>query len=104
MIEILIFHLHIVAAVYIFTKYWRTSRVREGFMGLSLFILLFSIGWPMMTFIVNLCYPDNWETIFFNKDTLSLLMLTSVEVYFFKHFFLKDKQSDISIEEKLEEL
>ncbi len=100
MIEIFIFHLHIVAAAYIFTKYWRTSRIRDGLMGLALFILLFSIGWPMMTFLVNLVYPDAWKTAFFNNDTLALLMLTSIEIYFFKQFFLKDKQSDIPIQEE----
>lgn len=91
MIEILIFQLHIVAAVFVFTKYWRTGRLSDGIMGVILFILLFSIGWPMMTFIVNLFYPDIWKTALFNNDTLALLLLSMIEIFFFKKFFLKDK-------------
>jgi membrane-bound metal-dependent hydrolase YbcI (DUF457 family) len=89
MIEIFIFHLHIVAAVFIFVKYWQSGRIRDGFMGLALFVLLFSIGWPMMTFLVNLFYPDSWKTVWFNNDTLALIFLLIPEIYFFRNFFCK---------------
>ena len=96
MIEILIFHLHIVAAIYVFIKYWQSGKVKDGLMGLALFGLVFSIGWTMMTFIVNLFYPDAWNTPFFNKDTLALIFLMGMEIYFFKNFFVKDSGIDCS--------
>ena len=91
MIEVIIFYLHIVGGVFVYTKYWQRGSIREGFMGLALLALMFSIGWVMMSFIVGLIYPSSWETLLFRKDTVSLLLLSIMELYFFIKFFLKDK-------------
>lgn len=91
MIEVIIFYLHIIAVVYIFTKYWQNESVFGGFMGLALFGLMFSIGWVMFSFIVNVSIPSDWETGMIRKDSISLILLSIMESYFFVKFFVKDK-------------
>jgi len=90
MIEVLIFYVHIVTAIYIYAKYWQRESIKEALMGVGLMGIMFSVGWVMMSFIVNLIVPWQWETELIKRDTMSLLLLTAVEAYFFKNFYLKD--------------
>ena len=90
MIEILIFHLHIIAALYAFTKNWQERGVKEGLLGVGLIGLLFTIGWALTGTLAALILPDSVNYLYFNKDVLSLLLLLIPESIFFYYFFLKD--------------
>lgn len=90
MIELLIFHLHIIAALYAFTKNWQERGVKEGLLGVGLIGLLFTIGWALTGTIASLILPDSVNYLYFNKDVLSLLLLLIPETIFFYYFFLKD--------------
>ena len=94
MIEVLIYYLHIIAAVYIYTKYWQNESIAGGLMGLGLFGILFSIGWVMVSFIINLIFSSEFGNSFINRDTITLLLLSLMELFFFIKYFLKD---DISV-------
>jgi hypothetical protein len=91
MIEILIFHLHIVAALYAFTKSWQNGNLKDGFLSVIIIGLVFSIGWALTSPIAGLVMPQSWNSTYFTQDTLSLIFLAIPEAYFFKIFFLKDK-------------
>ncbi|ROL61978.1 hypothetical protein D9V86_03045 [Bacteroidetes/Chlorobi group bacterium ChocPot_Mid] len=91
MIEILIFHLHIVGALYAFTKYWQTGGMKSGIMALLIIGLIFTIGWALTNPIAWWIMPDEWSSIWFSQDTLSLVLLLIPESVFFYIFFVKDK-------------
>ena len=91
MIELLIFHLHIVGSLYAFTKNWHNRRLRDGFLAVAVIGLIFTIGWALTSPIAQLIMPDTWESIYFSKDTLSLILLFIPESLFFYFFFIKDK-------------
>ena len=91
MIELLIFHLHICASLYAFTKNWQNRGLKEGFLAVMTIGLIFSIGWALTGFIANIIMPAKFNTRFFTKDTLSLLLLLIPEFFFFKYFFLRDR-------------
>ncbi len=91
MIEILIFHIHIIAILYAFTKNWQKTSIKDGFLAIGIILLMFSIGWAMTSTIASLIMPSKWNTIFFNKDTLSLILLLIPESIFYYHFFIKDR-------------
>jgi len=91
MIEILIFHLHIIGALYAFTKNWQKHSIKDGILAALIIGLVFTIGWALTGPIAGLIMPHSLETIYFNKDTLSLVMLFIPEAFFFNYFFLKDK-------------
>lgn len=94
MIEILIFHIHIVAALYAYTKRWQEAGIKEGIMAVLLMGLVFVIGWSLTSPVANLILPNAWRTNWFSSDTLGLLLLMIPEIIFFKVFFLKDEQSE----------
>ncbi len=91
MIDLLIYHLHIACALYAFTKSWQNAGVKEGLMAVAVIALAFAIFWALTATLANIIMPDSWVTIYFTKDTLSLVMLLIPEYFLFYHFFLKEK-------------
>jgi hypothetical protein len=90
MIELIIYQLHIVAALYAFTKNWQRRRFSYAILSILIILLVFSIGWALTTPIAQLIMPLKWNTIYFKRDTLSLILLFIPEVFFFYKFFVKD--------------
>ncbi len=98
MIELLILFLHILGALFAFTKNWQEDNAKSGFLSLALIGLVFTIGWALTGPIANLIMPDSWETVYFTKDTLSLLMLFIPECFFFYFFFVKEGSNQVEAE------
>lgn len=90
MIEIFIFYLHIIGSLYAFTKNWQNKGISEGFLSIGVIALFFTIGWALTGTIARLIYNDNMN-IYFNTDTLSLIILVIPESIFYYYFFIKDK-------------
>lgn len=92
MIELLIFHLHILAALYAFTKNWQLHSVKDGVLSVLIIGLFFSIGWALTGTVAYYIMPHSWELPYFTRDTLSLVMLIIPESIFFYYFILKSKE------------
>lgn len=91
MIELLIFYIHIVGALFAFTKNWQSRGIKEAFLAIGIIGLFFTIGWALTGTIANLVYPDSWNNLYFNQDTLSLVLVLIPEIIFYYQYFLKDK-------------
>ena len=91
MIELLIFHLHIVASLYAFTKNWQKRSFKDGVLAILIIGLMFSIGWALTGTISRIIMPYKWNTQFFTQDTLSLVLLLIPEIFFFKIFILNER-------------
>ena len=91
MIELIIFHLHILAGLYAFTKNWQDRRLKDAVLSVLIIGLFFSIGWALTRPIAGILLPDAWSAPLFNVDTLSLVLLIIPESFFFYVFFIKDK-------------
>lgn len=89
MIELLIFYLHVLAALYAFTKNWQSLTIKDGLLAVTVFALMFTIGWAMTGTLSYKIYPKAWESIYFNHNTLSLVLLSIPESFFFYHFYYK---------------
>lgn len=91
MIELLIFHLHLVVGLYAFSKSWKNGKLRDGFLAVGIIGLMFAIGWALTGTLAYAIMPGEWNTIYFNQDTLSLVILAIPEGFFYYQFFFKDK-------------
>jgi hypothetical protein len=89
MIELLIFHLHLLVGLYAFTKYWQTHRIRDGFLAVGVVFLVFVMGWSIMGTIADVIYPDSFKNDYLTQDTLELILLVIPEGVFFYYFFIK---------------
>ena len=92
MIELFIFHLHLLVGLHAFTKNWQKGSVIDGFLAFGVVFLTFIIGWSIIGTVVNLLFPESWNSIYFTSDTLGLILLTIPEGIFFYHFFFKDSR------------
>jgi len=90
MIEIFIFQIHIIAVLYAFTKNWMKGGFKEGILAVLILGLLFIIGWAITNPLANLIYPDNLKSIWFNQDTLALVILIIPESVFYYFFYIKN--------------
>ncbi len=91
MVELLIFHLHIVAVVYAAVKNYQNRGIKDAVLALGVIGLVFAIGWAMTGTLAYYIYPQDWNSIYFTSDSLALLLLVIPEAIFFKLFFLQDK-------------
>ncbi len=91
MIELFILELHIVGALYAFTKNWLKGSLKDGFLAVAIIGLIFTIGWALTSPIASLIMPQKFNSIYFTTDTLSLIILFIPEVLFFYFYFVKDK-------------
>lgn len=90
MIAGFIFFLHFMFLLVIFSKKWQSESLSSAFTNSVLIIILFTIGWSLTTFITKLIISSKGFGIYFDRDTLSLTLLTIVEYFFYKMYFGKD--------------
>lgn len=95
MIEIFIFHLHILAGLYAFTKRWQEEHIKEGLLAVLIIGLIFSIGWAITGTVARFITPEGGFATWFTSDTLSLILLIIPEFFIFRLFFLKSEASTI---------
>lgn len=79
MIALLIFYLHAVAAAVLFTTAWQAEGLKGGFTAVGFLALIFSVGWPMATILLNLAVSPAGFAPWLDRDTLALLLLTVAE-------------------------
>lgn len=96
MIELCLFYIHLVAASYAFTKRWQRIGVKDGVLAVALMALVFVIGWSITAPLSNAILPKTWRSELFSSDTLSLILLTLAEAFFFKLFFLKNDDDAVT--------
>ena len=88
MIEVFIFLLHILAALYAFTRAWQDNHIKEGVLAVALIGLVFAIGWSITGTVAHLVMPGGGFPPWFTADTLSLVLLLIPELLLFRVFFL----------------
>ena len=90
MIDLFIYHLHIVGILYAFTMRWQQEGLKGGFLAVGMCALVFTILWAITGPIARILMPQQvFPGDVFTSDTLSLLLLLIPEVVFFRVFFLR---------------
>ena len=91
MVELLVFYIHIVAVVTMFTKRWQEEGISEAFLVVFFMALIFFVGWSITTFLMKLLMEKEGLGMFFDRDAASLLLLTVGECVLY-YFYLKDEK------------
>jgi hypothetical protein len=89
MIELAIYHVHLVAMVYAFVQRWQREGVGGGLLAVAIIGLVFVIGWSLTGAIARLIMPESEVGALITSDTLSLLLLLPIEIVFFWVFFVR---------------
>ena len=124
MIAVLIFFVHAIFAVWAFTKSYQNDGWMQAFLNFAFIIILFSVGWTLSDLIMGIFIRDNGyifyagynpvllvflkltgiyrplgdgSALLLPKDTLSLILLSTIELIFYRVFFRNTKKTEISL-------
>lgn len=87
MIIAIIFFIHIIFALIIFTKKWQIESISAAFLNIGLIAILFSVGWSIAGIITKLFIEPKGLGTFFDRDTITLTILTAAEYFFYKIYY-----------------
>ena len=87
MVIVLIFLIHIVFTIYIVVKRIKTESKSTALFDVVLIIILFSVGWSLSTMISKVFWDPEGFGKHFDRDTISLTILTIVEFFFYKFYY-----------------
>lgn len=87
MVIAFIFLLHIIFIAFVFYKRMTLDSLSAALIDFVFIIIIFSVGWSLSTMICKII----WEPIgfgkYFDRDTISLTLLTLAEFFFYKIYF-----------------
>lgn len=87
MITALIFTVHLFFLLFIFTKKWQEESLQSAFVNAALVIILFSVGWSISTMFLKIFIEPEGLGIHFDRDAISLTLLTIGEYFFYKFYY-----------------
>ena len=87
MIGVVIFYVHVIVAVAIYTRAWQQGNMTEGFLGLAFFGVIFSVGWTFASFLLKLFLPAEGIAVWCDRNTLSLVFLAVLEFLLYRFYF-----------------
>jgi uncharacterized membrane protein YhdT len=87
MISAIIFFGHLIFSLIVFTKKWQEENLSAGFMNLALIGILFAVGWSISGMAVKFVMEPEGFGLYFDRDTLSLVILSIGEYLFYKMYY-----------------
>jgi hypothetical protein len=94
MIPVLIFWMHITAGCYLFVKRYFEESMSEAFLSLLFAGIIFTAGWTFSAFLIHLLFSPKGISEILNSDSLSLMLLTLLEIVFYRIWFGKSRHHE----------
>ena len=87
MISALIFFIHFIFLILIFTWKWQREGVSSAILNVSLILILFAVGWTITGMIAKLLMEPAGFGLYYDRDTFSLILLSIIEFFFYKIYY-----------------
>ena len=87
MIPAVLFFLHFIFMLVIFTKKWQDESISSAIMNVVLVSILFTVGQTIAQSISKAIMEQKGFGIYFDRDAFSLVILTIGELFFYKIYF-----------------
>lgn len=119
MIAVIIYYLHTIFAIFVFARSFQKDGLLQAILNLAFLVIIFTVGWTIIALFVGLVISDAGYIVnvapgsFMNgllrltgfyeplggdlvkltpKDSIALVVLTIVEVFFYRFFFSLNKR------------
>jgi hypothetical protein len=89
MIPVIIFYIHFVFLVYIFTKTYIEENILSALLSVVFIVIIFSVGWTISEFIMSLFMESEGVSLLFPRYAFSLMILSVIEVFFYRFYYSK---------------
>jgi hypothetical protein len=90
MASAIIFSLHFIFIVTVFIIKKKNESLASAFQNIFLIIVLFAIGWAFITMIVNQLIEPQGFGKEYDRDGISLTIVTIIEVIFYYKYYGKE--------------
>ena len=87
MIISFIFALHLIFTLIVFTKKYQDESLSDAFQNVALIIILFFVGWPLVTMVIKVFSEPKGFGVHFDRDAIVLTIFTIVEYFFYKYYY-----------------
>src|SRR3989304_9177058 len=87
MIISIIFFIHLIFSLVIFTIKWQEEKLSAAFMNIGLIGVLFAVGWSIASVIAKAVMEPKGFGIHFDRDTFALTLLTIGEYFFYRLYY-----------------
>jgi|SRR3972149_8376125 len=87
MIISIIFFLHLIFSLIIFTIKWQEEKLSTAFLNIALIAILFAVGWSIASVIAKAVMEPKGLGIYFDRDTFALTLLTIGEYFFYRLYY-----------------
>ncbi|MGB5289449.1 MAG: hypothetical protein WBQ32_02325 [Ignavibacteriaceae bacterium] len=87
MISAIIFFVHFLFILIIFTWKWQSDGISSAFINVALILILFAVGWTITGMIAKLLMEPKGLGLYFDRDTFSLALLTIIEYFFYRIYY-----------------
>lgn len=87
MVELLVLYLHLLAALYAFTKRWQECGMTEGALAVLFIGFIFLLGWSLSGAAVRALITTPSITPWLSRDALGLLLILPAEIALFLALF-----------------
>jgi hypothetical protein len=87
MISAVIFFVHFLFILIIFTWKWQNDGISSAFINIALILILFAVGWTITGMIAKLLMEPKGLGLYFDRDTFSLALLTITEYFFYRIYY-----------------
>jgi formate hydrogenlyase subunit 3/multisubunit Na+/H+ antiporter MnhD subunit len=87
MITAVIFFIHLLFALLVFTKKWQEENMSSALLNLGLVGILFAVGWSISGMFAKAVMEPPGFGIYFDRDTFSLAILLVAEFFFYRMYY-----------------
>lgn len=94
MISAVIFFVHFLFILIIFTWKWQRNGISGAFLNMSLILILFGVGWTITGLVAKLVMEPKGLGLYYDRDTFSLSLLTIAEYFFYKIYYRETTAND----------
>jgi len=91
MASVIIFYIHVIFLVYIFTKTLLDEGRVSAFLSVIFIVIIFSVGWTISEFAMSLIMNSEGLGLLFPRYAFSLMLLTILELILYKFYYSRKK-------------
>jgi hypothetical protein len=89
MISAVIFFLHFIFMIIVFTWKWQKEGMSGALLNVGLILILFAVGWTITGMIAKMLMEPQGLSLHYDRDTFSLTLLTIIEFFFYRTYYKK---------------
>jgi hypothetical protein len=93
MIAVIIFYIHVIFLVYIFTRNLLDEGKASAILSVIFIVVIFAVGWTLAEFIMSLFMAPEGVSLLFPRFAFSLILLTGMEGMLYTFYYSRKRFS-----------